>query len=96
MEAAMNTNVTNSISQRSRIHPLIAGAAVSVILACATGVAAMTGILPVSHAVPSPNVQIGAATVQPASVPLAAQQSNAAQPAVQPAVQTVAQQKKWD
>jgi outer membrane lipoprotein SlyB len=34
----------------SRIHPLVAAAAVSVILACGTGVAAMTGLLPSSKA----------------------------------------------
>jgi outer membrane lipoprotein SlyB len=87
----MNTNVTNSIAQRSRIHPLIACAAVSVILACATGVAAMTGILPVSHAVPSASAQIAAAAAQPASLPLAVQQPNPVQPAVQSAVQPAAQ-----
>ena len=91
----MNTNVTNSIPQRSRIHPLIAGAAVSVILASVTGVAAMTGILPVSHAVPAPAAQIAPAAAEPASMPLA-QQSNAVQPSnvvQQPTtVQPVAQQ----
>jgi Glycine zipper 2TM domain len=35
---------------RSRIHPLIAGAAVSVMLASLVGIAAMTGVLPNSHA----------------------------------------------
>jgi outer membrane lipoprotein SlyB len=34
----------------SRIHPLVAGAAVSIILACGTGIAAMTGLLPSSKA----------------------------------------------
>lgn len=34
----------------SRIHPLVAAATVSVILACGTGVAAMTGLLPSSKA----------------------------------------------
>ncbi|GJH18916.1 glycine zipper 2TM domain-containing protein [Caballeronia novacaledonica] len=34
----------------SRIHPLVAAAAVSIILACGTGVAAMTGLLPSSKA----------------------------------------------
>ncbi|MBP0589439.1 glycine zipper 2TM domain-containing protein [Paraburkholderia sp. LEh10] len=85
-------NDTNSIAGRSRIHPLIAGAAVSVILACATGVAAMTGILPLSHAVPPPTAQIAAANAQPASLPQAAQQPNPAQPAVEPAAQAYAPQ----
>ena len=35
--------------QSKRIHPLIAGAAVSVMVASLTGVAAMTGLLPNSH-----------------------------------------------
>jgi len=38
---------TNNNSKR--IHPLIAGAAVSVMVASLTGVAAMTGLLPTSH-----------------------------------------------
>jgi len=94
----MNTNVTNSIPQRSRIHPLIAGAAVSVILASATGVAAMTGILPLSHAGTSASEQIAPVVAQPASAPVVAtqqtgavQQATATQPVAQPATQTVAQ-----
>jgi outer membrane lipoprotein SlyB len=39
--------------QRSRIHPLIAAAAVAVILVSGVGVAALTGILPTSKAVPA-------------------------------------------
>ncbi|MEI5996075.1 glycine zipper 2TM domain-containing protein [Paraburkholderia bengalensis] len=90
----MNPNVTNNIPQRSRIHPLIAGAAISVILACGTGVAAMTGILPVSRAVPAPDAQVAAANAQTASAPLAAQPAvqPVAQPAVQPALQQPAAQ----
>ncbi|WP_109481175.1 glycine zipper 2TM domain-containing protein [Paraburkholderia sp. C35] len=88
----MNTNVTNSMPQRNRIHPLIAGAAVSVILASVTGVAAITGILPVSHAQQSASEQSTPVAAQPASAPLAVtqqtgavQQATAAQPVVQPA-----------
>lgn len=44
-------NVSASTSTSSRIHPLVAAAAVAVILACGTGVAAMTGLLPTSKAV---------------------------------------------
>ena len=40
----MNTN-----NKPNRIHPLVAGAAISVMLASLTGVAAMTGLLPNSH-----------------------------------------------
>lgn len=90
----MSANVTNSIAQRSRIHPLIAGAAVSVILASATGVAAMTGILPVSHATPPASEQVAPAVAQAASAPLTAaqqtgvvQQTNTAQPVAQPVAQ---------
>lgn len=42
--------VTQIESKPSRIHPLVAVAAVSVILACGTGIAAMTGLLPASKA----------------------------------------------
>ena len=42
----MDTN-----NNAKRIHPLIAGAAVSVMVASLTGVAAMTGLLPASHSV---------------------------------------------
>jgi len=38
----------------NRIHPLIAAAAVSVILLSAVGVAAITGIIPVSHGATAP------------------------------------------
>ncbi|SDJ43255.1 Outer membrane lipoprotein SlyB [Paraburkholderia steynii] len=93
----MSANVTNSIAQRSRIHPLIAGAAVSVILASVTGVAAMTGILPVSHATTPANEQVAPPVAQAASAPLAAtqqtgvvQQTNAAQPVAQPVAQQAA------
>jgi uncharacterized protein YcfJ len=38
----------------NRIHPLMAGAAVSVILVSLLGIAAMTGVLPNSHATAAP------------------------------------------
>jgi outer membrane lipoprotein SlyB len=79
----MNTNPISDSSPKSRIHPLVAGAAVSVILACATGVAAMTGLLPVSHAVTEPPAQAVTAA-QVASAPVVAQQS---QPEQRPAVE---------
>jgi outer membrane lipoprotein SlyB len=75
----MNTNLTSSNPQRGRIHPLVAGAAVAVILASATGIAAMTGILPTSHAVPAPAPVVVPATAPMASAPLATPQSNIAQ-----------------
>jgi len=46
-----NPNVSESL--RSRIHPLIAAAAVAVIVVSGVGVAALTGILPSSKAIPA-------------------------------------------
>jgi outer membrane lipoprotein SlyB len=87
----MSTNLTSSNTQRSRIHPLVAGAAVAVILASATGIAAMTGILPTSRAVTAPP-QVASAPLAVTS-PITAQQVQQAQPVqpVQP-VQQAAQQ----
>ncbi|MDR6390986.1 glycine zipper 2TM domain-containing protein [Paraburkholderia phenoliruptrix] len=82
----MNTNVTTSTSPRSRIHPLIAGAAVAVILASATGIAAMTGLLPSSHAVTEPSPAPSTVAAQTASGALSATQ------APQPAIAQTAQQ----
>ncbi|MDN7177775.1 glycine zipper 2TM domain-containing protein [Caballeronia sp. SEWSISQ10-4 2] len=48
----MSANPNLSESPRSRIHPLIAAAAVAVIVVSGVGVAALTGILPSSKAVP--------------------------------------------
>jgi len=79
----MNTNLTPSTSPRSRIHPLIAGAAVAVILASATGIAAMTGLLPTSHALTEP---------APSPVALAAQQPSPAQQTAQQTAQPAAEQ----
>ncbi|OAJ54683.1 glycine zipper 2TM domain-containing protein [Paraburkholderia ginsengiterrae] len=87
----MNTNLTSSNPQRSRIHPLVAGAAVAVILASATGIAAMTGLLPTSHAVTEPALPVTAAA-QVASAPLAAPQPVPVQQTAQLPVQQAAQQ----
>jgi outer membrane lipoprotein SlyB len=70
----MNTNLTPSNPQRSRIHPLIAGAAAAVILASATGIAAMTGLLPTSHAVTEPAQPVTTVAAQVASAPIATPQ----------------------
>jgi uncharacterized protein YcfJ len=51
-----------------RIHPLMAGAAVSVTLVSLLGVAALTGILPNSHALSADPVQTAAPAQAPASV----------------------------
>ena len=58
-----------------RIHPLMAAAAVSVIIACAAGTAAITGILPTSHGATAPQADA-------AAYPALATQG--AYPAVQP------------
>jgi len=81
----MNTNITSSNPQRSRIHPLVAGAAVAVILASATGIAAMTGLLPTSHAVTEPAQPATTVAAQVASAPVAAPQSAPVQQTVQQA-----------
>ena len=72
----MNTNPTSDSPSRARIHPLVAAAAVAVTLASATGIAAMTGWLPTSHA----NTASGP---QPASA-VVAQAGNATPDAEQP------------
>src|SRR5271154_7134203 len=59
--------------QKSRIHPLAAGAAVAVIIASAVGVAAMTGHLPGSNAEPAVAPQVAVAPP-----PVAAVQSGSA------------------
>ncbi|MCC8392365.1 glycine zipper 2TM domain-containing protein [Paraburkholderia sp. MMS20-SJTR3] len=72
----MSTNLTSSSPQRGRIHPLIAGAAVAVILASATGIAAMTGMLPTSRAVTTPLTQALPVAAPIASAPVASPQPN--------------------
>lgn len=68
----MNTNLPTDRPQRSGIHPLIAAAAVAVVLVSATGIAAMTGLLPTSHAVTAPPPeQLASSALQAASVPAA-------------------------
>jgi outer membrane lipoprotein SlyB len=49
-----NPNLRPDVTPRARIHPLVAGAAVAVILASTTGIAAMTGLLPTTHASVAP------------------------------------------
>ncbi|BCG03005.1 hypothetical protein PPGU19_075730 (plasmid) [Paraburkholderia sp. PGU19] len=75
----MSTNLTSSSSQRSRIHPLVAGAAVAFILASATGIAAMTGILPTSRAVTAPPTQAVPVVAQIASAPVTSPQPKSEQ-----------------
>lgn len=53
----------------TRIHPLMAGAAVSVMLVSMVGIAAITGIIPNSHATATENARVAApsSTVAPVS-----------------------------
>lgn len=60
----MDNQVTTTKS--NRIHPLVAGAAVAVMLASLVGVAAMTGLLPSSNSTNSPQQQFAANSVQQA------------------------------
>lgn len=73
----------------SRIHPLVAAAAVSVILVSAVGVAAMTGLLPDSHSTSTP---AAVASVPPTPVldkPLAASMTNASEDKKEGQAQTI-------
>ena len=68
----MNTNLPTDLPQRSRIHPLIAAAAVAVVLVSGTGIAAMTGLLPTSRAVTAPPPeQVASSALTGASMPVA-------------------------
>ncbi|MDH6643396.1 outer membrane lipoprotein SlyB [Ralstonia sp. GP73] len=70
--------------QSRRMHPLAAGAAIAVIIASLTAVAAMTGVLPTSKATQgstNPNGAAQASTALSASAPLALAAPNQAAPA---------------
>lgn len=58
-------------SKPNRLHPLVAGAAISVMLASLTGVAAMTGLLPNSHSENKAADAAQAQTAPPATKPAA-------------------------
>jgi hypothetical protein len=62
----MNANPPSN-QTRNRIDPLIAGAAVAVMLVNATGIAAITGWRPTSHAVSAPPEQNALRSAQVAS-----------------------------
>lgn len=66
--------MSNSPAFANRIHPLVAGAAVSVILVSLVGVAAITGILPTSNSTMAPAAQTQ--LTPNSSSPLAANGSN--------------------
>jgi uncharacterized protein YcfJ len=50
----MEINMALTTTTENRIHPMVAGAAASVIMVCLAGTAAITGMLPSSNAVPAP------------------------------------------
>jgi outer membrane lipoprotein SlyB len=55
----------------NRIHPLVAGAAISVMLVSLIGVAAMTGLFPNSHGTVAPATELSATAPVAASAPAA-------------------------
>ncbi|MFZ6850007.1 glycine zipper 2TM domain-containing protein [Undibacterium sp. RuRC25W] len=67
--------------ENKHIHPLVAGAAVSVILASLVGVAAMTGILPSSNSTTKQDVASATSASNVASTAVAISASGAAVPA---------------
>ena len=80
-------------STSKRIHPLVAGAAIAVMLASLTGVAAMTGILPTSHGSAADNAPVPAvAAIDPATVAPVTAPAAAAPAAANPAPQAAAKQ----
>ena len=69
----------------NRIHPLMAGAAISVMLVSLVGAAAITGILPTSHGSSAPTLQTAStlpAQALPANIAASAALPDAAQAAV--------------
>ncbi|WP_245200346.1 glycine zipper 2TM domain-containing protein [Herbaspirillum sp. LeCh32-8] len=68
-----NTNIAKPNS--SRLHPLVAGAAVALILVSLVGVAAMTGLLPSSNSTNSPQQQMAAMNQNAGQQQLASQQA---------------------
>jgi hypothetical protein len=78
-----------TIKTTARIHPLMAAAAVSVIVVSLAGAAAITGILPSSHSAPEPaSTAITPYAANQAQAPLPGMPADAAQPqqaAAQPA-----------
>jgi uncharacterized protein YcfJ len=74
MEQTMNTTAT-----ATRIHPLMAVAAASVIIVSLTGAAAITGMLPSSRSAPEPQAAVLAPTAgMPLAAPMGASQLQAA------------------
>lgn len=80
----MNTTVATTATA-NRIHPLVAGAAVSVIVASLVGVAAMAGWLPNSHSAPSPAMPADVAANMMAPASASTQMAPVAAPIAAPA-----------
>jgi len=82
----------NNQNSTARLHPLVAAAAVSLIVVSAFGVAALTGVLPKSgastpeHAVISPAASATAAAPGGITLPVLTQEAPAAKPAPKAAV----------
>jgi len=69
----------NTTATATRIHPLMAAAAVSVVIVSLTGAAAITGMLPSSRSAPEPQQAVLAPTAAlPLAAPVAANQLQAA------------------
>ncbi len=60
----------DTIKTKTRIHPLVAGAAVAVILVSAVGVAAITGVLPGAHGQAQPGLIDSTGHIQSADTPV--------------------------
>ena len=86
----------NTNNYTARLHPLVAAAAVSLIVVSAVGVAALTGVLPKSGANPAPHSVLApsSAATTPApggiTLPVLTQEAPAAKPAPKPVVKKVA------
>jgi uncharacterized protein YcfJ len=77
-----------SIRTAPRIHPLMAAAAVSVVIVSLAGAAAITGLLPSSHGAVAPAApQLSAVAPAPMTLVAAAPQQYAAEPEPAPVVQ---------
>ena len=70
----------NTTATATRIHPLMATAAVSVIIVSLTGAAAISGMLPSSRSAPEPQAFVQPTAGMPLAAPLAAGQLQAAAP----------------
>jgi outer membrane lipoprotein SlyB len=78
-------------TKTSRIHPLVAGAAISVMLVCLVGVAAITGIIPGAHSTATPAAVVSpSATTAAVSTP--ATETKVAAKEAEPAKRPVAKQ----